>query len=81
MTTSPPRKGPPSERQGAHPQSQQCAHHPHVPQRTSVFYDAAKLPDLHYVPVMAGIDPDAMLWQEQALKTQVTHSSLTPIPR
>ena len=28
---------------------------------------------------MARCDPDAMLWQEQALKTQVSHRSLTPI--
>ena len=42
-------------------------------------YNAAKGPDLQDVPVMAGCDPDAMLWQEQALKTRVTHPSLTPI--
>ena len=42
-------------------------------------YDAAKAPYLQDVPVTAGCDPDAMLWQEQALKTQLTHPSLTPI--
>ena len=42
-------------------------------------YDAAKAPDLQDVPVMARCDPDAMLWQEQALKTPVTHPGLTPI--
>ena len=28
---------------------------------------------------MTRCDPDAMMWQEQALKTQLTHPSLTPI--
>ena len=42
-------------------------------------YDAAKVPDLQDVPVMARCDPDAMLWEEQALKTQAAHASLTPI--
>ena len=31
--------------------------------------DAAKAPDLQDVPVMTKCDPDAMVWQEQALKT------------
>ena len=43
-------------------------------------YDAAKVPDLQDVPVMARCDPDATVWQEQALKTQVAHPSLTPVP-
>ena len=73
MTTTRPRKGPPKGHQSAHPRSHQCAHHPHVPQRTT------KAPDLQDVRVMAKCDPDAMLWQEQALKTQVTHPSLTTI--
>ena len=42
-------------------------------------YDAAKAPDLQDVPVMARCHPDAMFWQEQALKTQVAQPSLTPI--
>ena len=42
-------------------------------------YDAATALVLQEVPVMARCHPDAMLWQEQALKTQVTHPSLTPI--
>ena len=42
-------------------------------------YDATKAPDLQDVPIMAKCDPDAMVWQEQALKTQTTHPSLTPI--
>ena len=33
-------------------------------------YDAAKAPDLQDVPVIAKCDPDAMVWQKQALKTQ-----------
>ena len=41
-------------------------------------YNAAKAPYLQDVPVMATFDPDAMLWQEQALRTQVTLPSLTP---
>ena len=42
-------------------------------------YDAVKAPDLQDVPVMVRCDPDAMLWQEQALETQVAHPSQTPI--
>ena len=42
-------------------------------------YDAAKARDLQDVPVMAGCDPDTILWREQALKTQMTQPSLTPI--
>ena len=41
-------------------------------------YNAAKTPDLQAVPVMAKCDPNAMVWQEQALKTQTAHPSLTP---
>ena len=44
-----------------------------------VMYDAAKAPDLQGVPVMARCDPDAMLWQEQALQPQAAHPSLTLI--
>ena len=44
-----------------------------------VLYNTVKAPDLQDVPVMARCDPDAMLWQEQALKTHVTHPSLNPI--
>ena len=44
-----------------------------------ILYDAVKAPDLQDVPVMAGCDPNAMLWQEQAPKTQVPHPSFTPI--
>ena len=42
-------------------------------------YDAAKAQDLQDVPVMAKCDLDAMVWQEQALKTQAAHPSLTPV--
>ena len=42
-------------------------------------YDATKAPDLQDVPIMAKCDLDAMVWQEQALKTQTAHPSLTPI--
>ena len=42
-------------------------------------YDAAKAADLQDVPVMAKCDPDAMVGQEQALKTQAAHPSLTPV--
>ena len=43
-------------------------------------YAAAKAPDLQDVSVMASCHPDTMVWQEQALKTQAAHPSLTPIP-
>ena len=42
-------------------------------------YDTTKAPDLQDIPVMAGCDPDAMLWQEQALKTHTTSPNLTPV--
>ena len=47
--------------------------------KPGALYDAAKAPDLQNVPVMARCDPDAMVWQEQALKTQAAHPSPTPI--
>ena len=46
---------------------------------SGALYDAAKAPDLQEVPVMAKCDPDAMVGQEQALKTQAAHPSLTPV--
>ena len=49
------------------------------PNEPGVLYNAAKALDLRDVPVMAGCDQKAMLWQEQALKTHVTHASLSPI--
>ena len=42
-------------------------------------YDVAKAPKLQDVPVMAKGDPDLMVWQEQALKAQAAHPSLTPV--
>ena len=42
-------------------------------------YNAAKAPDLQDVPLMAKCDPDAMVWREQALKTQAVCPNLTPI--
>ena len=42
-------------------------------------YDAAKAPDLQDVPIMAKCDPDAMVWQEQALKTQAVCPNLIPV--
>ena len=42
-------------------------------------YDAAKALDLQDVPIMAKCDPDAMVWQEQALKTQAVCPNLTPV--
>ena len=42
-------------------------------------YDTAKAPDLQDVPIMAKCDPHAMVWQEQALKTQVVCPNLTPV--
>ena len=49
------------------------------PNKPGALYDAAKAPDLQDVPVMAKCDPDAMVWQEQALKTQAAHPNLTPV--
>ena len=42
-------------------------------------YDVAKAPDLQDVPVMVKCDPDAMVWQDKALKPQATRSNLTPV--
>ena len=42
-------------------------------------YNAAKAPDLQDIPVMAKCYPGAMMWQEQALKTQAARTNLTPV--
>ena len=47
--------------------------------KPGALYDAARAPDLQDVPVMAKCDPDTMAWQEEALKTQTAHRSLTPV--
>ena len=46
---------------------------------SGVLYDAVKAPHLRDAPVMAECDRVAMLWKGQALKTQVTHPSLTAV--
>ena len=46
--------------------------------KPGALYDAARAPDLQDVPVMAKCDPDALVWQEQALKTQAAHPSGPP---
>ena len=79
MTTTPPRKGPPRDRQGAHQRSHQCAHHPHVPQRTRRPVQRSQSSGPAGRTCHGGMCPDTMLWQKQALKTQVTRTSLTPI--
>ena len=43
-----------------------------------VVYDLAKASDSQDIPIMAECDPDAMLWQEQALKTRTDTPNLTP---
>ena len=45
----------------------------------AALYDAAKAPDLQDVPFTARCDPDAMVWQEQALKTQAAQPRLTSV--
>ena len=79
MTTTTPRQGPPRGHQGAHPGGHNCACHSHVLDEPGALYDAAKAADLQDVPVMAECDPDAMVWQEQALKTQAVCPNLTPV--
>ena len=44
-----------------------------------VVYDPAKASDLQDIPIIAGCEPDAMLWQEPALKTRTDTRNLTPI--
>ena len=44
-----------------------------------VLYDAAKASHLQDIPIMAGCDPDAVLWQELALKTRTATPNLTPV--
>ena len=80
MSTTPLRKGPPKGTARAHTHEVSNV----LIKLMSLYepgalYDAAKAPDLQDVPYMAEGDPDAMLWQEEALKTPVTHPSLTPI--
>ena len=43
-------------------------------------YNATKAPDLQDVPIMAKCDPDAMVWQEQALKNPDSPPQLNPHP-
>ena len=47
--------------------------------KPGALYDAAKAPDQQDVPVMARCDPEAMVWQEQALRTQAAQPSIAPI--
>ena len=47
--------------------------------KPGALYGAAKAPDLQDVPVMAKCNPDAMVLQEQALKTKTARPSLTPV--
>ena len=47
--------------------------------KPGALYNAAKAPDLQNVPVMAKCDSNAMVWQEQALKTQAVCPNLTPV--
>ena len=42
-------------------------------------YDAPKTLDLQDVPIMAKCHPDAMVWQEQAPKTQAVCPNATPV--
>ena len=79
MTTTTPRQGPPRGHQGAHPRSRHALVTLMSLNDPGALYDAAKAPHLQDVPVMAKCDPDAMVWQEQALKTEAAHPSLTPV--
>ena len=47
--------------------------------KPGALYNATKALDLQDVPAMAKCDPDAMLWQEQPLKTQAARPNLTPV--
>ena len=47
--------------------------------KPGALYNAAKAPDLQDVPVIGKCDPDAMVWQEQALKTQAVCPNLIPV--
>ena len=47
--------------------------------KSGTLYDAAKAMDLQDVPIMAKCDPDAMVWQEQALKTQAVCPNTAPV--
>ena len=47
---------------------------------TGALYDATRALDPQDVPIMAKYDPDAIVWQKQALKTQTTHPQLKPHP-
>ena len=42
-------------------------------------YDTANASDFQDTPITAGCDPDAMLWQEKALKTRTDTPNLTLI--
>ena len=42
-------------------------------------YDAAEALDLQDLPIMANCDPNAMVWQEQALKAEAVCPNVTPV--
>ena len=79
MTTTTPRQGPP----GATKARAQAGTTALVTlmslNEPGALYDAAKTPDVQDVPIMAKCDPDAMVWQEQALETQAVCPNLTPV--
>ena len=47
--------------------------------KPGVLYDTVSAPDQQNLPIIAGCDPNAMLWQKQALKTRTTTPNLTPV--
>ena len=79
MTTTTPCQGPPRGHKGAPPRSHNRLVTLMSLNEPGALYGAAKAADLQDVPVMAICDPDAMVWQEQALKTQAARPSLTVV--
>ena len=79
MTTTTPRKGPPRDTKAHTHEVTNALVTLMSLNEPGALYDTDKAPDLQDVPVMGRCDPDAMVPHEQALKTQATHPSLTPI--
>ena len=79
MTTTTPRQGPPRAIKARTHEVTTALVTLMTLNEPGALSEAAKAPDLQDIPVMAKWGLDAMVWQEQALKTQAICPSLTPV--
>ena len=79
MTTTTPRHGPPRAHQGARPRGHNCARQSHIPQRTRRPVQRGQSSGPTRRTYHGEMRPNAMVWQEQALKTHAVCPNLTPV--